>query len=214
MIDVGASTGVTLAPFADAGWLVYAFEPDPGNRAQLHRIFGDYPNVVIDPRAISNAPDKDVPFFSSDVSMGISGLTPFHPSHQETSTVDITTLSEYLSQENIDNVDYLKVDTEGHDLFVLRGFPWSAMKPNVIVCEFDDRKTSHLGYSWKDLASFLERLNYKVLISEWEPIQEYGGSYRWSEVKEFPCELSNSSSWGNIIAVRHERTFRLVVDQF
>ena len=64
-----------------------------------------------------------MPFFTSGVSSGISGLSSFHPSHKESQRADLATLSDFISKEDIAQVDFLKIDTEGFDLFVLQGFP-------------------------------------------------------------------------------------------
>jgi hypothetical protein len=45
-------------------------------------------------------------------------------------------------------VDFLKIDTESHDLFVHQGYPWECGKPAVIECEFEDAKTVPLGYTF------------------------------------------------------------------
>src|SRR3546814_10690268 len=94
-------------------------------------------------------------FYRSDQSTGISGLAAFHPSHVSRQVVDTTTLSDVLADADIDGVDFLKVDTEGHDLFVLKGFPWERFRPAVIECEFEDAKTVPLGYTFHDMARFL-----------------------------------------------------------
>ncbi len=214
MIDVGASTGLKLAPFADAGWRVFAFEPDPRNRVVLEHVFGDYPNVTIDPRAVSNKSAEKVIFYSSEVSLGISGLTPFHPTHTHTDVVDVTTLKEFLVQHQVHEVDVLKIDTEGHDYFVLKGFPWDLIRPEVVICEFDDGKTESLGYTWQDLATYLKEKDYRVLVSEWKPISEYGGTYQWDRISEFPSKLNSPASWGNIVAVDNEDVTKIILKKF
>lgn len=202
MLDVGACTGEALSSFASDGWAVYAFEPDRKNRKTLTENWGDAPTVRIDPRAVSNREASDVPFFRSDVSVGISGLSSFHESHEATGTVETTTLDVFCRQEQITEVDFLKVDTEGYDLFVLQGMPWQAVTPRVVVCEFEDSKTVPLGYSFDDLAGYLRDLTYHVLVSEWYPIVNYGGPHRWRRFVPYPCTLADSSAWGNLIAVR------------
>jgi FkbM family methyltransferase len=201
MIDVGASTGITLAPFADAGWRVFAFEPDPRNRAVLERTFGDYPNVSIDPRAVSDEPRQNASFYSSEISLGISGLTPFHPSHRQTDMVDITTLTNFIQECGIREVDFLKVDTEGHDLNVLRGFPWGNLRPSLLMAEFDDKKTVPMGYSVSDLVTLLWREMYHVVLSEWQPISEYGERGRWKRFVEILPGDVVGSGWGNVIGI-------------
>ena len=41
MIDVGAHHGSSLKKFAEAGWKIYAFEPDKNNRKILTENYGN-----------------------------------------------------------------------------------------------------------------------------------------------------------------------------
>lgn len=204
MVDVGAHEGGALWPFAQAGWDVYAFEPDPKNRAVLlQRVEGDT-RVEVDERAISEVDGDTVELFTSEVSSGISSMAAFHPSHQASASVQTVRLDTFLSQHDVPSVDFLKVDTEGFDLHVLRTFPWDRHRPTVVVCEFEDRKTKPLGYDYADLAQFLMARGYVVLVSEWKPIVEYGMSHTWLRVRRFPAELDHEDSWGNFVAVPPE----------
>jgi hypothetical protein len=77
-------------------------------------------------------------------------------------------------------VDFLKIDTEGFDLMVLKGYPWTqSPRPRVILCEFEDAKTVPLGYDFHQLAAFLVGEGYQLIISEWYPVKAYGGLHRW-----------------------------------
>ena len=62
----------------------------------------------------------------------------FHPTHQMGEQVDVTTLKHVIDEFDIDpeRISFLKIDTEGHDLFVLRGYPWQTTAPRLIICEF------------------------------------------------------------------------------
>lgn len=205
MIDVGAHYGSAFKPFLDNGWTIHAFEPDDKNRAQLIKKLSKHKNnalVSLDNRCVSNHSNKKLPFYRSQESDGISGLSAFHESHVESQHVDVITLSEYLQDESMPAVDFLKIDTEGHDLFVLQGFPWERTKPAVIECEFEDLKTVPLGYSFHDLAGYLVDKGYKVYVSEWHPILCYGIRHDWKSLSRYPCELSDEKAWGNLLAFR------------
>lgn len=202
MIDVGAHRGTTLIDFANDGWTVYGFEPDPANRAHMDRLVMGMANVTVDPRAVSERDGDRVTLFTSDVSHGISTLTPFHQSHHADVTVSTVSLSTYMTEKDIHQVDFLKTDTEGHDLFVLRSFPWDRVTPQAILCEFEDRKTVPIGYRIGDMARFLEDKGYVVLVSEWYPVVEYGLVHRWRCVRPWPMALADEKGWGNLIAVR------------
>ena len=202
MVDVGACVGEALTRFARAGWTVYAFEPDDVNRSRLVESWAAVPDVHIDARALSDVEEDSRPFYRSDVSHGISGLSAFHESHRRAGTVEVTTLGVALREYGIDHVDVLKIDTEGYDLLVLRGLDWSSTVPDVVVCEFEDAKTAPLGYTYRDLADFLVDRGYRVVISEWFPVVTYGTQHRWRGFSPYPAELMDPDGWGNLIAVR------------
>jgi FkbM family methyltransferase len=197
MVDVGAHQGYALAPFLERKWTVHAFEPDPANRAILS---SRCPSATIDPRAVSQVDGEKVPLFTSDISTGISTLSPFHTTHTPTTTVQTVRLDTYLRERDVEKVDFLKTDIEGFDLFALRSFPWNDHHPKAVVCEFEDNKTTRLGHDVHDIAHFLEQHGYSVVVSEWEPITEYGTRHKWRRFVNYPTELA-SDSWGNLIAV-------------
>ncbi len=195
MIDVGAHWGTSLLPFVESGWKIFAFEPDPSNRKELKRRFKD---IFIDARAVSNKVATNITLYKSQQSTGISSLSPFHESHYAAIGVDVITLTEFIKEQKIKKVDFLKIDTEGYDYFVLQGYPWSKA-PKVILCEFENSKTEPLGYSFDDMAEFLLSKGYKLKISEWYPVKAYGAVHEWKRLTDYPCEL-DTNAWGNIIA--------------
>lgn len=208
MVDVGAHHGQSLAPFARQGWAVYAFEPDDENRKCLREDYGTEPNVIIDKRAVSNEKREEMPFYRSHVSSGISGLSDFHSSHNRAGTVNTITLGEYFRGEEISHVDFLKVDTEGHDLMVLKSVPWTSVRPKIIVCEFENSKSQVYGYKFEDLANYLDEKGYRTIVSEWYPVVEYGRSHRWRTYQTYPCSLKNPDAWGNIIALKDKNNLK------
>jgi len=210
MIDVGAHFGGTAAPFCQDGWRVLAFEPDSMNRARLVERLRPFPNAVIDMRALSNEEKEAVTFYRGSASTGISGLSAFDPSHVASDTVPMTTLTRALAEHGVTSVDFLKIDTEGFDKFVLEGVPWDSLQPEVVICEFENRKTEPLGYTFSDLADYLVARGFRVIVSEWKPIARYGIEHDWSRFARYPCELSTPQGWGNLIAVRGDDLYRRV----
>lgn len=210
MIDVGAHHGASLAPFAGAAWQVYAFEPDTHNRSVLGETFKGFSNVIIDPRACSDQVQPDAILYASEESTGVSGLSAFLPSHQAAEQVSVTTLAQAMADYDIheQQVDFLKIDTEGFDLKVLEGYPWQDTNhPRVILCEFEDAKTEPLGYHFDDLAAFLSARGYQLIISEWYPVKAYGSLHRWRRFCTYPCQLEDLDGWGNILAVKDQDLF-------
>ena len=203
MIDVGAHYGSALRPFIRRGWHVFAFEPDAKNRAHLEAEFAGFARIKIDPRAVADVARTGVTFYRSDVSSGISGLSAFDPSHKAQDQIDVTTLAEVIEAHNISAIDFLKIDTEGHDLFVLKGLPWERVRPRLILCEFENHKTEPLGYRYEDLAAYLAAQGYTVVTSEWHPIERYGIEHRWRQFSEGnPPPVADPKGWGNVLALR------------
>ncbi|MAZ45760.1 MAG: hypothetical protein CMD74_03520 [Gammaproteobacteria bacterium] len=212
MIDVGAHHGSALAPFHRMSWTVLAFEPDVNNRSYLVDRYGQEDNIVIDPRAVGEEEATDIDFFTSDESTGISGMLAFTDTHRIAGKVAVTTVEAIIEESAIKHIDFLKIDVEGHDLSVLKGVPWNQVKPSVIECEFEDKKTNLLGHSWKDICEYLQTKGYVVYVSEWHPIIRYGIQHDWLGLKPYPCELDDSDGWGNILAFRQDPGVSILTD--
>ena len=214
MIDVGAHHGNSLKRYVKAGWHIYAFEPDPRNRRKLMERFGNQKNLLVDPRALGAIDQKNLDFYTSPDSSGISGLSPFQKSHSATDQVDMITLRTFQKEKNMKRPGFLKIDTEGHDLFVLQGYPWETGRPDCVICEFEDKKTLPLGYDFKQLANFLLEENYHLIVSEWDPIEKYGEIHNWKAFHRYPMQLSSPEAWGNIIGFQNRDLFEHVAKRW
>lgn len=214
MLDIGAHRGTSAVHFVKDDWKVHCFEPDPDNRSHLQRKFGDYPNLSIDDRAVGREPATKVPFFTSPQSSGISGLSDFHRTHEQTGLVDMTTVAEIVTDRGLRHIDFLKIDVEGFDFDVLRGVPWDTVRPDVIECEFEDAKTVPLGHTTSDIADFLIGMGYSVYLSEWHPIIEYGVAHDWRRLVPYPGLEVPGDSWGNILAFKADPGMDELLDIF
>ena len=203
MIDVGAHYGGSLDSFARAGWKVLAFEPDPKNRAHLEAKMRREPDtfakVTLSPKAVSDEIAEGIPFYASEESTGISGLNAFRASHAEVAQVETISLDAARAEFGLEAIDFLKIDVEGHEMSVLRGLDFEAVRPRAILAEFEDSKTLGHGYSSCDLATFFADKGYTVLVSEWHPIERYGIRHSWHRISRWPCRIPRDS-WGNLIA--------------
>ncbi len=202
MVDVGAASGGALAPFLEREWRVFAFEPDPENRARLQREHGHRAPLTVDARALGGEPAASAAFYSSRESPFIGSLQAFTDGHERAGDVEVTTLSHVAKEHGLRRIDVLKIDAEGYDLMVLEGAPWDEIRPRVIVCEFEDAKTTRLGYTFHDQARFLADKGYTVFVSEWYPVVRYGMRHDWRRLAPYPCRLESSNAWGNLIAFR------------
>ncbi len=102
-------------------------------------------------------------------SLGIYGFKEkdFHLFDVEkTEMVECDTLSSSLKQLNINSLDYLKIDTQGAELEVLRGI--DNYRPLIIKCEVQIFPMYKKQPRWTEIADFLYKLDY--MISDWKKI--------------------------------------------
>ncbi len=203
MVDVGAHFGGSLGMFIDKGWTVHAFEPDAKNRAELIADFADFPNLKINTEALGKEPQSNVPFYQSSVSTGISTLSPFHKTHEQAQSVDVTTLSAYCSAHDIHDIDFLKIDAEGTDYFVLQGNDWDKISPKVILVEYEDAKTVRLGHTVHDMADYFIARGYSVFTFCWHPIQQYGAPHAFKRFGKYGDFDIADNEWGNLVAFKN-----------
>lgn len=127
LFDVGANHGSytrflhRLSPRAQ----IHAFEPHPVTFASLQSRAA-IPGVTLVPMAVSdtNGTMQLYDFAESDGSTqaSLSEASVGLFDHNTVShTVETTTLDAYMARAGIDRIDFLKIDTEGFDINVLRG---------------------------------------------------------------------------------------------
>ncbi len=200
MIDVGAHFGTSFRSYLNLGWRVVAFEPDSTKHDKL-KPYQANPLFTFYPAAVAENPRENVQFYTSPESTGIASLVPFRSSHQPSETVAVTTLRHELPKLGINAIDYLKIDTEGYDLQVLQGHDWE-IKPEIIMCEFDEIKTRPQGFGHHKIGELLLSHGYVVYCSQWAPLVKYGSGHAWHSISHYPCDLHHPDAWGNYIAIR------------
>jgi len=91
-----------------------------------------------------------------------SGMSSFHrwPAHSKSITVKTVTYAQLLEQCGFTRVDYLKIDTEGHDLAILKTVDFSApLRPHLI-------KVEHKHCSLQEILSLLQANDYLCDVTE------------------------------------------------
>ena len=200
MIDAGVHFGESFINFAKNNWTIFGIEPNPESIAKIPKSN----NFTLYQNAVSDIDGQDVVLYTSTESTGITSLVPFHSDHKPFVNVKTISLRTIIQKENLKKIDYLKIDIEGYDLFALKGFPFEILKPSIIMCEFEDKKTQILNYTYKDLADYLSKQDYTVYVSEWDPITKYGIQHKWRHISLFTGSINNEDAWGNFIAVSNE----------
>jgi FkbM family methyltransferase len=201
MIDVGAHHGTSLAPFLRAGWRCFAFEPVEPNRARLRANFPDQPLLVVRPEAVSDAPGSR----SLHLALNLDGtLHEYHHSlerfgedawHKKGPAVEVpvVSLDDLVARGELpERVGFLKVDTEGHDLGVLRGA--ARLGCEVVSVEFwnDGHAFGPSPSPAAEMARLLGERGYTSFITV---------SHHLDQTKVFSSTLDGTrpDSWGNLI---------------
>jgi len=124
VLDVGANKGDFAAKFLSHYPLakVSCFEPTSKTFAELAKRFQGSPNVQTFNMGISSSAGT-VEFEVSDhsVTNRIVDQESALSANAKTETVVLAALDEFVEEQKVNSVGYLKIDTEGHELDVLAG---------------------------------------------------------------------------------------------
>ena len=206
MFDVGSLDGSSFMPFLLKEWDIFAFEPDKNNFKNISGYLNKWNlKVNLIERAVSDVEETKT-FYTSTSSSGIPSLLKFNKNQVESHELKTIMLKHFVKSNNIEKIDFLKIDIEGYDLMALKGFDFSNFKPRVIMCEFEDKKTELLGYKTKDMAQFLINQQYFLVYSIWHPIKEYGAQHDWKKMSTDINEIG-TDDWGNIIGFVNKTDF-------
>lgn len=127
VFDVGANVGqwTKLALSVNPAIQVHCFEPGAGAFTELAR--SSFPsNVVLNNFGLGST-KSEVLLYTVGEAAGTNSLYQRHGVEEfdsvvhATETVRLDTLDSYCHTHNIHQVDFLKIDVEGHELQVLRG---------------------------------------------------------------------------------------------
>jgi FkbM family methyltransferase len=110
---------------------------------------------------------------------GISGVGPYIGHDFELRTAPGITGDYYCSTHQIDHIDLLKIDTEGYDLHVLRGFDASLSDQKIDVIQFEyNIKSGETHAMLGDFYAYLSTKGYVIGV-----LRESGVQFRDFEFK-------------------------------
>jgi FkbM family methyltransferase len=173
IFDVGANIGQTAhfyrAIYPDSS--IYCFEPVPSTFDELRSNLKTDSKVKCNCFALGSANEsfeiKTVTGASSVVnSLSYDFQETVGRSGQETliQSIEVIRLDDYVSRENIDHIDILKIDTEGFEMQVLAGATETLQnqRATVILCEAGFMKQNTRNTYFVDLHEKLESYGYAL----------------------------------------------------
>lgn len=138
VFDVGANKGdwsieacKTLRP-----QIIYAFEPVEEVFNELVQNTDEYDTRCFN-LAFSNQSGEATFYYSKSASYLSSTAVVVNKPDVTTTICKTITGDEFCKQQNISTIDYLKIDTEGNDLNVLRGFEQMLNDGNIKLIQFE-----------------------------------------------------------------------------
>jgi len=141
VLDIGANIGSFSIYCASKGATVYAVEPEPNNLATLKA------NVKLNSMEDSiTIFDYGISDFDGTAVIDNSGGGSTIKDGKDGSTISIVSFNNFIVQNNIDEIDVLKVDIEGSEKELILGASRKSLnKCNYITMEFDIRTGNSLG---------------------------------------------------------------------
>jgi FkbM family methyltransferase len=159
-IDIGAHAGqyaLIMAARCGPSGHVAAFEPDPHARRKLERNIALNPGVkapVVEALAVSDAPGEAVLYSrggDSQSSLARSGIGEAAAERAERFTVPLVTLDGYIADRRLAAPRWVKIDTEGAEIRILKGAPQLLAGPSNILCELHPYAWAEFGNSFEEL---------------------------------------------------------------
>lgn len=122
IFDVGANIGLFTerAIGLDPSVFVHCFEPDPNCLSLLSAKVAQNGRIILNDFALGEK-EEERTFYLQDRPVLNSLHKPDAVSGRPAVLVRVRRLDEYCTKRAIRHIDFLKIDTEGHDLFVLKG---------------------------------------------------------------------------------------------
>lgn len=169
VLDVGANVGNYSHDILECNpsSKVYAFEPHPATYAKLRDNMKNIANDLFKSYNIGVGQEKGSLELFDYANKGVSShaslykdvITDLHKGEVESCKVDIVTLDDFFSDESIQEVDLLKIDTEGNEYKVLLGAV-SFLKDNKI-------KAIHIEFNEMNIVSGVTFKNFWDLLSNY-----------------------------------------------
>jgi FkbM family methyltransferase len=130
LFDVGANRGEytewLLQQGHFASFSAHLFEPQKSCYEYLHQKFADTPAVYVNHYGLSDSDSTQTLYKNADGS-GLSSLYKRDLTHigvpfDQTETISLKNPLRYVTERSIPHINLMKLDVEGHELAVLRGF--------------------------------------------------------------------------------------------
>lgn len=192
IIDIGANIGNYTIALKNAypTSTIHSFEPNSTNYQRLvnNIKLNKFTNINANQLGLSDK-KGELNLYFDDKNMGAASLAQSAGSQHE--VINLDTLDNYCNQNNIENIDLLKIDIEGGEINCLKGGVTilEKTKKGIIQLEVDYGHCKRLGYSAEELFEFPIQFGYKSYL-----MNKFG--------KVFPINQLPEKFIGNVIYLK------------
>jgi FkbM family methyltransferase len=186
-VDVGANIGaysIGLSPFLNKGKII-SFEPNPRAIQYLEENIrhNKLKNITVNRLGLSDNLEKATLYNTSNLTTASLNVIKNSDQKEETSLI---TLDKYCKDNNIDKIDILKIDIEGHEYKAIKGAVEiiTKSKSMVLVAEINDC-TLHTGHSKQELFEFIVSLGFNAFLPK-------GFPFKLRKVNSLPDNYQNN----------------------
>ena len=125
-LDVGANLGIHTKKFLESGshipkMKIFAIEPSPHTQKKLRELFNDKRVFFGDYAVADKEGEREFFIDPSHQFSGSNSLYAHYYLQGDTKVVSVKTIDNILSDNNLNHVTFLKIDTEGAELDALVG---------------------------------------------------------------------------------------------
>jgi FkbM family methyltransferase len=157
--NVGQSTITYLEQFPQAQ--IYSFEPVVGTYRKLVETTKQHKRVHPYNLGMGREPGETT-INVNPVSLVSSIVLRRDEDHPE--TIKLESIPSFAHKNQIESIDFLKIDTEGYELEVLAGATplLQAQKIHFVLCECKPVISDHNFIRFSDLTDFMSKFGYKL----------------------------------------------------
>lgn len=171
VFDVGANIGQSARSFARL-WptaKIHSFEPVPATFARLAETTRDMSNVTAHNLGLGRASGMAE---MTDLAQSVQNRIVAPDEGLPTQTVQIQSGAAFCKAHGIKRISYLKIDTEGHDLEVLKGFGGMFKRIDFVQVEagMNPHNKTHVPYGL--LSGFLMKRGF-LLFHIFDQVMEF-----------------------------------------
>lgn len=167
VVDIGANIGFYSLMFSDlvgSQGEVHCFEPEKNNFLNLTNICKGRKNIILNNMAVGKE-NRNINLYVSD-DLNVDHLTYATNDKRKELKIRCVSIDSYLKKEN--EIDFIKIDTQGFEYHVVQGMKNTLQKAKkiVLLSEFSKYDLEQAGSSHKDYLKYLKAVGLKVKYLE------------------------------------------------